>query len=94
MLFEHTFYVERGNPDVEDLYQELELVAKVWYDPGDPGGYWTAPVGDDIDVEDILFKGEVWDGKLTYEEEEDLIEECFEHAKEIIRSRMEDYYDD
>jgi hypothetical protein len=94
MLFEHTFYVERGNPDVEEDYQELELVAKVWYDPGDPGGYWTAPVGSDIDVEEVLFNGKPWDGVLSKEEYEALEEGCFEHAREIINNRAEDYYDD
>jgi hypothetical protein len=92
MLFNHTFYIERGDPNSEneDDYQELELVAKVWYYPGDPGDYYTAPAGADIEIEEIYLNGVLWDGELTKEEQERLEETLFERGAEILKAQEED----
>lgn len=89
--------------DEEDDEHEIFLTVKADYSAGEPmitsgpADRWHPGAPEEVNITEIIVTkddGELWDGKLTNDEEGRIIEELFEDVKSDYADAIaEDYYD-
>jgi hypothetical protein len=90
--YRHTFYVERGE-------EELELVAVLNVEPYIPAKISGPPEnsypeeGGDCEIEAILKDNKLWDGTLTKSEKDNVIEYGYQEAIESFNQVNDDQDD-